>query len=271
LALIQSAAQDRRMEKAAVKANSGGIGAALSAYRQESTPNVIVLEVSADRAAFLADLDALAEFCDDGTRVVVVGRTNDISLYRALIARGVSEYLVEPLGLLDLIRAISELYANPTSAPLGRLVGVYGAKGGVGASTVAHHIAWSIANKMDLATVLADLDRGFGTAGLNFNQDPSQGLAEALYAPDRLDANMLDRLLTKYNDRLNLLTAPANLGRDYDFNETTFDAVADLLRASAPGSASSILRVPRYLVPACLGVECLPHTRLVAPTSPTVK
>ena len=94
IALIQSAAQDRRMDKAAVKTNAGGVQAALAAYREEQTPNVIVLEAAADREPFLASLDALANYCDDGTRVVVVGRANDISLYRALIARGVSEYLV---------------------------------------------------------------------------------------------------------------------------------------------------------------------------------
>ncbi len=233
-ALVGSAAQDRRMQKASVKTQMGGIVAALATYRQEQTPNVIVLEAGADRGPFLASLDALAEFCDDGARVVVLGRANDITLYRALIARGVSEYLVEPFDLLDFIRAISELYATPGRNPLGRLIAVYGAKGGVGASTVAHHMAWSIATKVGIATVVADLDLPFGTAGLDYNQDPAQGIAEAVYAPDRLDSNMLDRLMTKCNDRLSLLAAPATLGRDYDFEETAFDGVADLLRASAP-------------------------------------
>ena len=234
LALIQSAAQDRRMEKAALKATSGGIGAALTTYRQESTPNVIVLEVSADRAAFLADLDGLAEFCDDGTRVVVVGRANDISLYRALIARGVSEYIVEPFDILDFIRVISELYAKPGSGVLGRVVAVYGARGGVGASTVAHHLAWSIATKAETSTVIVDCDLPFGTAGLDFNQDPPQGIADAVFAPERLDVNMLDRLMAKCNDRLVLLPAPATLDRNYDFDAEAFDGVIDLLRMSAP-------------------------------------
>ncbi len=234
IALIQSAAQDRRMDKAAVKTNTGGVGAALTAYREEQTPNVIVLEAAADREPFLASLDALANYCDDATRVVVVGRANDISLYRALIARGVSEYLVEPFDLLDFIRAISELYAKPGKGVLGRIVAVYGARGGVGASTVAHHTAWSIATKVDIATVIADCDLPFGTAGLDFNQDPPQGIGDAVFAPDRLDISMLDRLMTKCNDRLVLLPAPATLERNYDFDPTAFDGIVDLLRSSAP-------------------------------------
>ena len=234
IALIQSAAQDRRMDKAAVKTNTGGVEAALAAYREEQTPNVIVLEASADRAPFLTNLDTLANYCDDGTRVVVIGRANDISLYRALIARGVSEYLVEPFDLLDFIRAISELYAKPGKGVLGRIVAVYGARGGVGASTVAHHTAWSIATKVEVSTIIADCDLPFGTAGLDFNQDPPQGIGDAVFAPDRLDINMLDRLMVKCNDRLTLLPAPATLERNYDFDAASFDPILDLLRMSAP-------------------------------------
>ena len=232
--LLGVAAADRRMQKASVKTRMGGIAMALETYRQEQTPNVIVLETGSDRASFLADLDGLAEFCDDSTRVVVFGHINDITLYRALIARGVSDYLVEPFDALDLIRVISELYGKPGAAPLGRIIAVYGAKGGVGASMVAHHLAWSIATTLDMATVIADFDLPFGTAGLDFNLDPLQGLAEAAFSSDRLDGNMLDRLMTKCGDKLNLLAAPATLAREYDFDQDAFDSMVDLLRASAP-------------------------------------
>ena len=108
--IMGAAAEDRRMQKASVKTRMGGVAMALSTYREDQTPNVIMLEVGSDRSAFLADLDGLAEFCDDGTRVLVVGRINDVTLYRALIARGVSDYLIEPFDPLDVIRVISELY-----------------------------------------------------------------------------------------------------------------------------------------------------------------
>jgi len=234
ITLVSAAAEDRRMQKASDKSRMGGIAAALSAYREEQTPNVILLEVGSDRSSFLTGLDGLAEFCDDGTRVIVVGGINDITLYRALIARGVSDYLVEPFGTLDLIRVISELYGKAAATSLGRIIAVYGAKGGVGASTVAHHMAWSLATKLDLATVIADFDLPFGTAGLDFNQDPLQGIAEAVFSPDRLDGNMLDRLMTKCGERLTLLAAPAVLTREYDFDQDAFDGLMDLLRASAP-------------------------------------
>jgi response regulator of citrate/malate metabolism len=55
----------------------------------------------------------LSEVCDPGTKVIVIGAANDIALYRELMRRGVSEYLVPPLGTLQLIAAITALYADP--------------------------------------------------------------------------------------------------------------------------------------------------------------
>ena len=150
------------------------------------------------------------------------------------MARGVSEYLVAPFTVLDFIRTISRLYTGAGAEPVGKIVAFVGAKGGVGASTIAHNVAWSIPRELDIQTALADLDLGFGTAGLDFNQDPPQGIAEAVFAPDRVDSNLIDRLLSRCGDKLGLLAAPATLDRIYDFPETAFDAIVEILRASTP-------------------------------------
>ena len=86
--------------------------AEIEAYRSAPTPNVIFLEATAKREELIQYLTALSEFCDAGTKVVVTGRMNDIVLYRDLMARGVSEYLVAPFSVLDFIRAISRLYTS---------------------------------------------------------------------------------------------------------------------------------------------------------------
>jgi pilus assembly protein CpaE len=232
--IIQTAAADRRMERAHVSVNMGGLSTAVEAYHDSSTPNVIVLDTAANRSDLVAHLEALAEFCDSGTKVVIVGRTNDIVLYRELMARGISEYLVVPFGVLEFIRAISHLYASAGATPIGKIVAITGAKGGTGASSIAHNIAFSIARDLDIQTVIVDMDLGFGTAGLDFNQDPAQGIADAAFAPDRIDQNLVDRLLAKCGEKLSILAAPATLDRTYDFSETTFDSLIDILRATTP-------------------------------------
>ncbi len=232
--MLEDCQSDRRMAKAMLKIQDGGVNACVEAYRGAPTPNIIIIEANNDRHTLLARLDELAQYCDEGTRVVVVGQTNDVMLYRELMRRGVSEYLIMPVGTMDMIASLSSIYNSPDSGVVGRSIAVVGAKGGVGASTLAHNLAFTISETFDAATVLVDLDLPFGTAGLDFNQDPSQGLADAVFAPDRLDANLLDRLLSKCTDRLSLLAAPATLDRPYDLRETDLDGVSDILRSTTP-------------------------------------
>jgi pilus assembly protein CpaE len=165
---------------------------------------------------------------------VVVGRMNDVLLYRELMRRGVSEYLIGPVGTIDIVRAICGLFSAPDAKPVGRVVAVVGAKGGVGASTVAHNVAWAVARDLSLDTVVADLDLGFGTAGLDYNQDPPQGIADAVFSPDRIDTAFIERLLSKCTDQLSLLAAPATLDRIYDFGGDAFDSIIDSLRTTMP-------------------------------------
>jgi pilus assembly protein CpaE len=233
-AAIQSAGEDRRLGKAHVKIQMGGVAAAIEAYRSSPTPNVIMLEAEGRSDRIITGLDSLAESCDAGTRVIVVGRTNDVNFYRELVRRGVSDYLIAPVGTIDIVRSVCGLFSAPDAKPVGRVVAVVGAKGGVGASTVAHNIAWSMARDLALDSVVTDLDLAFGTAGLDYNQDPPQGIADAVFSPDRIDTAFIDRLLSKCSDHLSLLAAPATLERAYDFNVEAFDSIFDALRATMP-------------------------------------
>jgi pilus assembly protein CpaE len=232
-AAVQAAGEDRRLGKAHLKIQMGGMAAAVEAYRAAPTPNVIVLEADA-RFDILSGLDQLATVCDAGTRVIVIGRINDVTLYRELVRRGVSDYVIAPVTAIDVVRSICNLFSAPEAKAVGRIVAVVGAKGGVGASTVAHNVAWAIARDLAMDSVVADLDLAFGTAGLDYNQDPPQGIADAVFSPDRVDTAFVDRLLSKCTDHLSLLAAPATLDRVYDFGDDAFDAIFDTLRTTMP-------------------------------------
>ena len=192
-----------------------------------------MLEAHSGRESLIQHLDELAEFCDAGTKVVVVGTHNDILLYRELISRGVSDYVVAPVTPMMFVRSISSHYGDASGKSLGRVIAVTGVKGGVGSSTIAHNLAFLVARNFDTPTVLVDLDMAFGTAALNFNQDPTNSVADAV-SSNGLDAALVDRLLARCTDRLSLLASPAMLDRVYDPSEETFDGLIDILRSSTP-------------------------------------
>ena len=230
---VRAASEDRRLGKAHLSVHMGGVAAAIETYQKAPTPNVIVLETEADHD-ILDGLDELAAVCDAGTRVVVIGSASDVAPYRELVRRGVSDYVVGPVQPLDVVRAICGLYASSEEVAVGRVIAVVGAKGGVGASTVAHNVAWAIARDLAIDSVVIDLDLAFGTASLDYNQDPVQGIANAISQQERPDTALMERLLAKCTDRLSLLAAPATLDQVYDFGADAFDAIFDTLRMTTP-------------------------------------
>ncbi len=231
---IEKTAEDRRMSKAHVKVHMGGIPAAAEFYGEAPTPNLVLVESALKGGELIAGLERLAEVCDPGSKVVVVGHHNDVQLYRELITRGVSEYLIAPVSMADLMKVVSELFINPEADPLGQTIAFVGAKGGTGSSTVAHNVGWMISSEFATDTVIADLDLAFGTANINFDQDPAQGIAEAVFSSDRVDDTYMDRLLAKCSDHLSLLAAPSMLERTYDFDPSDFNPVLEVVQRNIP-------------------------------------
>ena len=207
---------------------------AIRTYQNEPTPSLIIVESNANSLELLDQLSQLASVCDSGTKVVVVGAHNDIKLFRELLRQGVSEYMVSPVTTLSVIKVIATLFNDPETPFVGRTIAFVGARGGAGASSIAHNFAYNLSESMLANTVIVDYDLPFGTAGLDFNQDPLQGMNEALNEPDRLDSVLLDRMLSKCTERLSLFSAPASLDFDYVADEEAYDEVTRKVRSTAP-------------------------------------
>lgn len=232
--LVEAAVHDRRMSKVALTTHNGGLEGAIESYRSNPTPNLIIVETSLSTEDIPGALDRLAEVCDAATRLIVLGHVNDVLLYRELIRSGVSEYLVLPTSAQSIVNAICDLFAAEGAAPIGRTIAFVSAKGGAGGSTLSHNVAWAISQHLRQDVLVLDMDLPFGTAGLNFNQDPPHGIADAINASAKVDPTMLDRLMSKAANHINLLTAPAMLDRTFDFAERDFEQVVELAQKTMP-------------------------------------
>ena len=233
-ATIQSTNNDWRMARANMKVYMGGLPAAIEFYSKENTPSLIIFESALRGPALFEQLAQLASNCDAETKVVMIGAVNDIKLYRELMDQGLSEYLVPPFHPLTLIRAISDLYADPDKPFVGRVIAFFGAKGGVGSSTMAHNVAWGLATKMGQETALVDMDSSWGTTGLDFNYDSSQGLEEALADPERMDETLLDRIMIRHTEKLSILPAAATLGSVEDIPASSYETLVNGIRGLSP-------------------------------------
>ncbi|MBY7649154.1 MAG: CtpF protein [Candidatus Liberibacter europaeus] len=233
--VVEKSKIDPKMSQISITFTKGSIAEAVSMFSNSATPDLIIVQTKLSPGEILQSLGALADVCDSNTKVIVIGDTHDVTLYKELIANGVSEYLIEPLSVKDLIGVIGKIFEDNTEEEsFGQTISFIGSKGGVGSSTIAHNCAFSIASIFARGTVLADLDLPYGTVNINFDRDPIKGISDAIYASGKVDKVFIDQLLLSYTDNLSLLTAPSMLDRTYDFDSDVICRILDILQRSCP-------------------------------------
>ena len=197
---------------------SGGIANAVRSLSVMTSPEFLIVDLSESTDA-RADINALAEVCEPGTVVLAVGKENDVGLYRDLINSGIQDYMVKPVTAEILREAISSAQAA-LQAPIGmedaaaspqahKVVAIIGARGGVGASTIATSLSWILAHELDRHVAELDLDVHFGTSALTFDLEPGRGLCDALENPGRVDGLFIERAMIKESEKFSILGAEA--------------------------------------------------------------
>lgn len=190
----------------------GGLSAALGALSQNPSPPILIVDISGSEDPN-AGARSLMALCDASTRVIALGTVNDIGYYRRLTELGVSEYLVKPIDKTEISAAL-EGQNRPRPAlkaveddEARNVVSVVGARGGVGATTLAVNLAWIVGHEHQLNCAIVDLDLQFGTVGLQLDLEPSQGLREALENPERIDALFIASAMANEGENLFVLSA----------------------------------------------------------------
>lgn len=230
---VKTGALDRRMARASVTVIKGGPAEAAGFYRGKPSPNLVVVETRDVGDMLMQRLEALALECITGTKVILVGYSNDVDLYRTLVEAGVSDYLVAPVEPMGFVAAVSRCFRESVEAKLGRIIAFVGAKGGTGSSTIAHNVAAAMVQRSDADVLVADLDLQFGTVGLNFDVEAAQDMADILEGAERVDEVLLRRIAIKHSERLHVLPATASFDRSFDLSESDVDRLLDVARSSS--------------------------------------
>ena len=217
-----------------IETRRGGIRGAILALQKMHTPRVLIVDVGGEDSP-LAALEELSHVVEPHVCVLVVGDLTSLDFYRE-VTRGVGamEYLSKPLSREIVARHFGPLALGraPTgeAALGGRLITVTGARGGVGATTVAVNLAWHFGVASRRHTVLLDPDLHQGTASFLLNVEPGRGLRTALQTPDRIDSLLAERAAQPVTDRLHVLSG-----------QEPFDVVPD----HAPEAAEKLLEALR--------------------------
>ena len=248
--VIVEAAKERRLPVERVF--EGDISDVRVALADIPTPEILIVDF-ADTRDPIAAANTLAEVCDPGTRVITIGEVNDVGVFRTLTGLGIHDYLVKPVTAAHITDALSRLQepivvsgheepvqtATPTSV-------IIGARGGVGASTVALNCAWIAAEEHMKKVVLMDMDLHFGSTALSLDLEPERGFREAIDSPDRIDELLLQRAMIKATDRLHLLSTEEDLSRPVINGVSSFETLLGTLKAEFD---AVYVDLPRMLTP----------------------
>ncbi len=210
---------------------------------KESSPKLLILDISGIEDP-LSDLRAIADVCDPSVAVIALGDRNDIGFYRELKNAGISDYFIFPIQR-DLLAAACKAILFPDGFSgdrrTGELVYVLGVRGGVGATTLATSLAWSLADSKRRHTVLVDLGLKTGDAALQLDAVPDHALCDALGHPERVDKLLLERGLKHVTNRLSLFASLEPLDCEATISEESF---LWLLSKLLPAYRQTIVEVP---------------------------
>ncbi len=230
---MESLREDRLFFRTKIEIQDGGIEAAVPFLTERRTPPLLIVETSAAKEQLFQQLEGLANVCDPETKLIMIGVDNDIGLYRELIQGGVSDYLIGPVNAEQIRDSIRNVYAGVAQDDGGRVITVAGVTGGIGSSVIAHNIAFELAETYEEQVILVDVDISFGTAALNFNQQPRQSVLDALSQSGQLDASLLGQFFTELGENLSLLPSPASLTTGVQISTDAYDRMLGILKTMA--------------------------------------
>lgn len=223
--VLESVAQEHGWPAKSV--HDGNVTGAIRMMADGLAPQRLVIDIEGVDDV-IAAIDKLAEVCEPGITVVAVGNQNDVNLYRQMMEAGVADYLLKPVNAQALSDALFTVASEPEptfETPSCRLTVVIGARGGVGASTIAVNTAWLIAHEIKQSVALVDLDLQFGSVALALDLEPGRGLREAVENPGRIDSLFLERAMVKESDNLSVLSAEEPLDQGFRFHEQAVETL----------------------------------------------
>lgn len=210
---------------------SGSLEEAKFVLSQNVQPQLLILDVSNQNNMIVA-MKSFLRYCQPSIRIIVLGIEDHVSIYRELIQLGVKDYLTSPITEQILSEAIAKTLSNvnllnneETVIKVKPFTVILGARGGVGATTVAVNLA-SLTLQLKQKVCLIDFDLYFGNICIFLDLAQNNGLNEALVEAERLDELYIKKLLIHKENDFSVLVGQLNLDQDNKFSS---EAVKNLL------------------------------------------
>jgi pilus assembly protein CpaE len=196
-----------------------GYGIEAVSLAKESEPDVIVVAIEEPVIRALQTVEAVADLLPQSPLVAYSSIKDPASMRKAMLA-GVSDYLVTPVQEEDLVNSIHGVLAQEerrrarisgeVDEPVacGTVLTVFGAKGGIGKTTISTNLATALVQKTNQSVVLVDLDTRFGDVAILMDIPVERSIADLAAMEDEINREMLQDCLYTHNTGVTILPAP---------------------------------------------------------------
>jgi pilus assembly protein CpaE len=181
---------------------------------KEASVCVALVDCDADPDAALETMARLQQLLPLKVRLVGLSSTMNADLLLRAMRAGCSEFLPKPIIVDELLAALARFQPISTldsrdATPAGKIIGILGAKGGVGATTLAVHAATHLVRTHKKRVLLIDQKKHLGHVALYLGiKQTKHYFEELLRNAERLDAALLEGLVTHHSDGLDVIASP---------------------------------------------------------------
>jgi len=253
---------------------------------QETHPDAVLVALDDRSPRALRTIEALTE---QSSSPPVLGYARGVSSMREAMVAGARDYLALPMSAGELRRSLHLVLAqegrrraalggtgdSPAPTRVGEVITVFGAKGGVGKTTIASNLAVSLARETGQSVALVDLDTRFGDAALTLDMPAEASMTELVRDLSQITRDQVRSYLTEHHaSGVMLLPAPPNPADWSEIGAPEVEAVIALVASAfdyvvidTPGTfndmvASAIERASAVLIVTSLDVVSVKDTWL---------
>jgi pilus assembly protein CpaE len=170
-------------------------------------PEFVFLAIGADRQSAYSTIKKIRTN-HPYLRIICIGQQNESDLILNCFRAGADEFLLKPLATNNLAEVLQRLADHPKiqkaeTRTIGKVIAVWGSRGGSGVTTLASNLAITLAETK--STVLVDLNENQGDLALFFDIQPKFSLQDIWGSGERIDAGLVDSVTTDHDSGLRLL------------------------------------------------------------------
>jgi pilus assembly protein CpaE len=199
-------------------------------------PDLLIFELSEDSKKEMEMIESLLKANKVGA-VFLTASNADPEILMQAIRVGVKEFFAHPINVEAVKRALQRFKEQQRDLTpkggnkSGKIISIFGSKGGVGTTTVAVNLAMSLLQaKKGLSVVLVDMNTLFGEVPLFLEMSPKFHWGEITKNIDRLDNTFLGNILTRHKSGIHVLPSPAYLNGHIKPTPEIMERLLDLMK-----------------------------------------